>query len=454
MRHIGKMIFLSWVSCVGAIGCLAVLIAGGAGAVAAESTVVTLQINGAGKVKPDVSGKTFIIGSWLTLRPIPEPGWVFAGWDNYECPACNAFKVEAGLKLEAHFIPSPFPALKGSYAGLICETTNRVSHNRAGAISLKMNENGLVKGEIWFAGRRYKIEDLGDDTVESKNGQVTAWIHRFMFFKGDLMKGSLRQVLTAQIVNDLDNPGAFSGTVSDAHIEKGVEYPASFLASIQGGRANGGSGSRIATHTVVFRPLGYSGGSPANGFGRVNVKTDGSLNFAGVLPGNRLAVQKTLVLVSGDWPLYSALDRGNGSLIGWCNLREAEGKASWLGLPGGAATDQEMSVASSEYSPPVGSKWPLQLTNALLVLSGPGFASDLRWRCSFSGNGKVVYAGPGRLALTFSKTTGYFSGSLTQPGATAKYIFRGAVLQNVNAGYGYYTDPAGQTGSVVLLPDL
>lgn len=62
---------------------------------------------------------------------------------------------------------------------------------------------------------------------------------------------------------------------------------------------------------------------------------------------------------------------------------------------------------------------------------------------------KLVNNGPNLLKLTFTRTTGLFSGTFKEAGTTTTFVIKGAVLQRQNNGSGY-APGTDQSGRVVF----
>ena len=55
-----------------------------------------------------------------------------------------------------------------------------------------------------------------------------------------------------------------------------------------------------------------------------------------------------------------------------------------------------------------------------------------------------------KLSLTFSASTGLFSGKVMDPDSSTLIPFKGAVLQKENAAFGWFTGQYSQSGEVTL----
>jgi hypothetical protein len=113
--------------------------------------------------------------------------------------------------------------------------------------------------------------------------------------------------------------------------------------------------------------------------------------------------------------------------------------------PGGF-TD-ECGAVGSAYVPPVGTNTVLSFTSGNVAFSGGNLVSDFT-SAMVVGPRNNRASGPG-LTLTFSLSTGTFNGRAIHPVTSQSYSFSGAVLQKVNAGYGFLLG-TNQSSQVVL----
>jgi uncharacterized protein (DUF2147 family) len=109
-------------------------------------------------------------------------------------------------------------------------------------------------------------------------------------------------------------------------------------------------------------------------------------------------------------------------------------------------------AVGSAFTPPACStNCVLDLTNASLEFYGgnltPGFTNAV----AFGLNSQVSNLSSNRLTMSFSLSSGTFTGSATDPSTGKTLSFSGAVLQKLNAGYGFLLG-TNQSSRVVIGP--
>ncbi len=420
-------------------------------------STVSVQIKGNGKLSPNVDGRQFKNGKFLVITPRPGAGYVFAGWADYFCLMCNTFVVEPGLQIVANFVPNPFPAVAGDYHGLFFESTNSTSLEGAGSVSLRLSSAGKVSGSIYWQGRRIDFSDVGYNTPEAIGGRAVGWGYNIDIYRGSPMDGSFRRVLSGWFHLDFTNPNTLEGSIWNAYFDSSQTLPPTWEAGLSGFRNTFNSRTNPApygkAYTFIFpQELPNSDGA---GVGWVKIGADGRLTLNGrTVQGDTLA-QQTALGLDGQWPLFAPIQQGRGALFGWLRFGPTayngpSGKPVLNRMEAGYPVANTMKVTGSPYSPPPSGKLPLSLTNGVMVLTGPHFSQPLTNAFSVSTSGKLSFAGPHRVTLTFNRTTGGFSGNVMQAGSGAKFAFQGVVLQNQNNGAGYYLGPDGQTGWVTI----
>lgn len=89
----------------------------------------------------------------------------------------------------------------------------------------------------------------------------------------------------------------------------------------------------------------------------------------------------------------------------------------------------------------------IQLTNGVVSFEGGNLSAPFTNLVSLTVGNKVINTSSNALSLNLTLSSGLFSGSATVPGTKQKISFKGALLQNVDVGYGYFLGPS-QSGSV------
>ena len=163
---------------------------------------------------------------------------------------------------------------------------------------------------------------------------------------------------------------------------------------------------------------------------------------------------------NGRWPLYVPLYGGQGARWSWLtftNASELGGDVAWMNpgqnakyYPAGFSLDAQ--AVGWRYHAPGNGTNVLGLTastNLTLTLAGGGLAEGITNRIALAINGKVITASGPKLNLTFTPSTGAFTGSVVNP-ATAKPVsFGGVVLQGAGLGCGFFLGTS-ESGAVRL----
>jgi hypothetical protein len=190
------------------------------------------------------------------------------------------------------------------------------------------------------------------------------------------------------------------------------------------------------------------------------VNSSGQVSFVGTLADGTKVSQSATVSGKGFWPLYLSLYSGKGSLMSWLAFAsktnsDLAGRLIWLKqaisgskyYPGGFSCDCEAfgSVYSVTY--PV-----LNLPTASLTFFGGGLASGITNSITIGARNQVGTPGT-QLKLSFTASTGTFSGTFLDTANCKTLTFNGAVFQKLNAAYGTLFGTGNQTSEVSLTPD-
>ena len=178
----------------------------------------------------------------------------------------------------------------------------------------------------------------------------------------------------------------------------------------------------------------------------ITVSPAGTTRLTGSLADGTRISQSGTLSKHAQWGLYSALYRGQGSVVSWITFtngpsEDLNGRVSWI-KPGGmtglypAGFELETMATGSWYDPPLKGNRVLDFTKAVVVLSGGGLAQNLTNSVKLSSKNNVTSAN--NTLLTFTLATGSFSGSVAVPGTTRRLSFNGVVLQKQNLGKGFF----------------
>jgi hypothetical protein len=333
---------------------------------------------------------------------------------------------------------SPFSA--STYSGLFYEQ-NAVQLGTSGAINARTTKRGSYSGKLQMANRRYpfsgQLDPLGSATnvISTKdNSPLTVTLH----------------------VDNID--GSIEGTVSDeSWVANLIAYDAVFDTRTNPTPAAG-------KYTLIL-----PGGTDANaqipqgeGFGSVNISASGQVRFTGSLPDGTKATQTGFLSENNQWPLYLSLNQGRSQLLGWMNFtiaprKDLEGNLSWIKSPSSqnnfypAGFEIDLAARGSAYEEPGKNLPVLQFSDGQVILSDGSLTGSLVNDITLSPNNKISNLGSNALNLSIIPSSGLFNGKVLNPEDGKTISFRGAVLQDENAGFGYFLRGS-QSGGVRISP--
>ena len=360
-----------------------------------------------------------------------------------------SFTMKDGLELEANFIPNPFIPLAGTYAGLFADTNN-FSPSSAGYFSATLTGQGSLTAQLQLAGSTYRFSGSFSPCGAYSNS----------------VAGPGRQPLALQLQLDLGGSQGLAGSVGNSTWRAGL---AAYLALSKTGLAQAGK-----KYTLVLLPPEPAGPSTepiGYGFGTLSVNTSGAIAFSGTLGDGSKLTASSVVVGSGQWPLYLSPSAyaGKGLAWGWLGFatngagQDVVGSLSWLkepGLPGalypnGFGYTNGLQVLESLYSYTSGAR-VLNWTNGVIELAGGNFyqpgtlSPGLTNGVTLEAGNKLV--GSNKLSLTLTTASGLFQGTVPVPGTKTSISVSGVLLQGINAGYGLFLG-ATNSGSVYLGPE-
>ena len=162
--------------------------------------------------------------------------------------------------------------------------------------------------------------------------------------------------------------------------------------------------------------------------------------------------------------MYVALYGGQGSLWSWLAFdtnqpsQGLEGPLSWIKLPKAGAyyaaglTNEVMAVGARYSAPTNRTTRVVEMTNGVVNFEGGNLSVPLTNALMLTMSNTVVdLSRSNKLSLALTVSNGVFSGSLTEPGANKPVSFKGTVLQDESAGYGYFLE-TNRSGRVLLWP--
>lgn len=370
---------------------------------------------------------------WCPLVALMVAGMVQDGW-----PAASS--------------DSLYRALAGEYQGLTFADDPAAAHTNSCYFRFKLQNNGAMKGRFFAGGRGFKLNAYVDALGAAE----------FVMLRGDLWDGDLKLLGAVRFQFDA---GAAPGVVYVEASEFSTPDQA-WAFGMQGYRTPFDRVQNPVPQAGAYTAiLSLSEGVPdIAGYGSLFLSIDpgGLVNAQGGLPDSTGFSHQASLGAEGQWPCYVKFQSGkrsSSSIMGWLQVspdaaETPSGSLTWTRPGGGASSPSTAHVLSVLGAPFVVSPGQpiLQFTRGALVLSGPGLSAPLTNAFLLGEKNKVTPVGPAPVRLTFNSRTGAFSGSTQDPTSGQRLPFKGAVLQPLNEGYGYYLLPDRRTGAVWLGP--
>jgi hypothetical protein len=390
---------------------------------------LNLAINGQGSVSGATNGQQLPIGRVYKLTAIPTSGFAFSNWtgDVSGTSPELSFLMGSNLQVTANFVTNPFIACKGSFNGLFYES-NQVRLGSSGAFTLALTDKGTYTASLRIGSKKSKAS--GKFNLE---GTATNVIVR---------PGT--NSLTVIWAVSLDGSEQITGTVSDGN----------WTAALAGDRAVFSKTNPAPfAGKYTFLMLGSPGSTLApegDTYGTASVDSNGLVKVKGYLADKTSLAAKVPVARSGQWPLYASLYSGKGAVLGWAGFTnqsatDFEGLMSWNKpalptakyYPGGFST--EAALLGSRYAAPLGAtNTVLNLTNSVVLLSGGNLSQSFTNDVILGLSSKVTNTSTHNLKVSFTLSSGLFSGSFTPTNETKAISFKGTVLQKADYGAGYF----------------
>jgi hypothetical protein len=371
-----------------------------------------------------VEGRTY------SVTALPKPGQAFAGWTGSFTSSAPklTFVLSDDTVLIANFVSSPFPAVQGTYNGLFYDTANGVQQYSAGFLTVAVTGNGGYSG--WLRIGANKVSFSGGLNLQCS---TTNYVRLNSSTTVKLMFG----------VGTLSHPNQLWGVIGGG----------AWGATLYGDRAVFNATTNpcpyAASYTMLFPrqdddptlPMGH-------GYGSVRVTAAGSAILAGTLADGTKISQSVPVSEQGAWPLIASPYSGNGIFISWMNFEnrvgdDIHGLVDWIKPPNSRATYypggfsvESKGVGSVYVAPTNSATHVLALDQTTLAFSGGALSADFTNSIALGLSSAVTDLSPNALSMTFTLSTGVFSGRVTDPSSGTSLPFSGAVFQKLNDGAG------------------
>ena len=264
---------------------------------------VVVLTKGLGTVTPNLNGAVLEIGKTYQLKAVPARGQVFAGWEGIDSKAALiTFTMRSNLTLVANFVPSPFPAVRGNYAGLVANEP-AVTPQNSGYFAITVTASGQFTGKLLLAGGRQSLRGQFD-----LNGEATVSVRR-----------NLQTPLAMKLRLDLSNAtDVVAGSVSDGQWTSGLTGDRNVFNQYNPARQAG-------DHAFVLARA-EDNARAATGSSRINL--NGATRVRGTLADGRVFATASALARNGDCPFYLSLNRGNEVVIGWLNFPTGQSPAA------------------------------------------------------------------------------------------------------------------------------
>jgi subtilisin-like proprotein convertase family protein len=445
---------------------------------------LTVTVGPGGSVTTGFPGVTTRnVGIKYTITATPSSkSFVFAGWSGDFSETSREFTFvmpDKDATLVASFVPNPFQTtVTGKYQGLV--HASPFSYESAGFIQINVTSSGLFTGNLLMGGVKYvlKGEFTGDQPAP---GQAR--------FRGTLPRPGSNIPLEVDLVLDLSAAGTQQITGSVAAAD--TSFNAAVLADKQvfNKRSNpyAAASPKPQLFTIMIPPIENPSNVQPHGLGWATLKIDagGVVKMKGVLPDGSKATLSTLLTKNKTWPLFLALYKNRGVLLGNVQLDDQQPDSDlhatldWFKPPiqtdklfatGFSATD--LDLLGSLYTAPA---------HGQPVLSGFSSAGTIAFREGYLSSGgnnrefdadfllaptnKVTINDRNgifleKVRMTVKTATGQFKGSFVHPQTNKATPFAGIVFQRKQpGGAGQFvgeivTGGSFQTGSIVITPPV
>ena len=303
-----------------------------------------------------------------TVTAVPAAGQLFSNWVGTITATNNPLKftMQPNMELQANFVPNPYPALKGSYAGL-CRpasigSANGAAVENAGAVALTLTEQGTFSGSLRLAGGALPFTgrfDVGRQaTVRvARTGKTPLWLNL----------GFDSQSVTGQV--------------------SAVEWTADLLALRRATASSNAFAGRYSM--LVMGEHGATNTPPGDSPLAVSVSAPSTVTVSGTMADGSAVTLATGHSAEGIWPFYASLYGGRGLVIGWMSCAPNPGLQGvlWVKPPDTAARyypagfRQERPVALQRYLPPALKQSAVSWSLGRLLIGGGNLANPSKPRC-------------------------------------------------------------------------
>lgn len=407
-----------------------------------QTSPLALTVSGNGRVTPNLNGQLLTVGSVYTVTAIPDAGYEFTSWSGSIVGAgpTLTFVMQANMALRATFsatdtntIAPPPPATnalvltKATYNGLFYPV-DAVQHSNSGPVTLSVSVGGSYTGTLRPGNKSISISGRFTPAGDATNR---------VSFNGATLE------ITLQLASR-DGEDQVRGSV------RGPGWNAPLWAA----RAASGSTSnpvpQAGRYTVVFPGAADAATSPGgHGYGTLTIDTAGKASLTATLGDGTAITRSVNVSPQGAWPLYASLYTDKGSVLGWIRFADRAtddlaGNVVWscpslssrARYPAGFTN--ATSLVGSRYVKPATGVRILDFDYGVADFAGGNLPAPFQNQIYLATTNKVHNLSANKLSLSFSTSSGTFSGSATDPVSGKSVSFKGAVLQKRAEGAGHF----------------
>jgi hypothetical protein len=399
---------------------------------------IIVSTSGSGTVTPNLNGRILEVGKRYSMTATPSAGSILSNWVGSITSesAALTFVMHSNATLTAQFVANPFPAVKGAYHGLFYEGSG-VEHHSSGFLKLTVTDRGSFSATLLGAGKTVPF-----------SGQFNAG--------GRAQKLVTRTGLapvTVDLQLALGSPVPdVSGTVSDG----------AWSASYLGDRSlwNSTNNPYEGRYSIVLPGTAGDPNSPSgHGYGAVQIDRAGNIVLNGRSGDGQVIGQAVPISPSGEWPLYTPLYTGRGSVLSWLTftndvIAPVRGLLSWIKYPSTATPfyragfSNELAVLGSRYAGSTSNR-VIGMDYGQVIATDGNLITPVVNMVRLNPNNTI--SGTGGFKMTLNRTNGVFSGSFQIPGTSMTRTFYGSLLQNRDVGFGYFLG-TNQSGGIRFVP--
>ena len=403
---------------------------------------LTLLVNGFGQINHTFTGTNLIVGTNYTVTASPNANNLFSNWTGTINATNNplTFLMASNMTLTANFVTNSFLRAAGTYNGLFYDVTNGVSLESAGLLGgLTVGKQGVYTGSLYVSGTNYAVSNKFDLAGDASN-QISR-------------VAGLGPISLTMHLDWNATPPQITGTVQGTN---GGAWSAALTNEM--------AGTNLSAEYTMLIPPGTNAPAdspPGNGYAVITNQL-GNLTVKGALADGATFSQHVAESELLHMPFYATPYTNGGLLLGWLDLSSGApaGSLTWIrptaasGLYPNGYTN-EVIVQSSAWTN-LGTKTAaISLANGGQLAVSNGFlTAPILFNVVVNTNSALLEKGSNptnSLTGSIAPKTGLLSITFGNGNGTNTTAGAGVVLQNVNAGGGFFTTST-NAGAFTLTP--